>query len=92
MDDTERSRHAARLLELQGKQRDGNLNADETVELEVLQADDQASLERDLQALTIRVNTWREAHGYSPLPPLGPLAPAAAQRTGNRRRHFGEES
>jgi hypothetical protein len=92
MDDTERSRHAARLLALESKQRDGNLNADEAVELEVMQADDKAMLEHDLQALTIRVNTWREAHGYPPLPPLGPLAPAAALRTGVPRRYLNEES
>ena len=77
MDDPERLRQAARLCELESKQRDGSLDADETAELEALQAASQAFLQRDLEELTARVNAWRRSQGYSPVPHLGPLAPLA---------------
>jgi hypothetical protein len=77
MDDAEQLRQAARMWVLERKQRNNGLDADEAAELEVLQANAQALLTRDLDELTSRVNAWREANGYSPLPPLGPLAPKA---------------
>ena len=75
--DEEQFRRGARLVVLAGRQSAGTLTADESTELEALEAEFQARSAQHLKELKIRVNAWRAVHGYAPLPLLGPLASGA---------------